>query len=89
MKAMKMNKLLSIAAATLLIAGLSAGSASANHRRHHGMHGHHSMKMHSRMTTRPSMVRGNNAELMGNNGNSGSGNNSLGHIQGGNLGGGK
>jgi hypothetical protein len=54
------------------------------------MHGYHSMKMHSRMTTgRPSMVRGNNAELRGNNGNSGSGNNSLGHIQGGNLGGGK
>jgi hypothetical protein len=33
--------------------------------------------------------RGNNAELMGNNGNSGQGDNSLGHIQGGNIGGGK
>jgi hypothetical protein len=85
-----MKKLLSIAVATLLIAGLSVGWTSANHLRHHSMHGHPSMKMHSRMTTgRPSMVRGNNAELMGNNGNSGSGNNSLGHIQGGNLGGGK
>lgn len=77
-----MKKSLTIAAAALLIVGLSFEAASAKQRRHHG---------HSRsgMTTGMSPT-GGNAALSGNNGNSGSGSNALGgHIQGGNVGAGK
>jgi hypothetical protein len=47
--------------------------------------------MSDRMTTGMGAggMRGNNAELGGNNGNSASGSNSLGHIPGGDSGGGK
>ena len=78
-----MKKILSVAAAAVLIAGLSTAPASAKkHHRH--------MQVHSQMTTGSApMARGNNAELMGNNGNSAQGDNSLGHIKGGNIGAGK
>jgi hypothetical protein len=78
-----MKKLLTVAATALLVAGFSAGSASAKHRRHHVK------PMPSGMTTGSAPIRGNNAELMGNNGNSANGSNSLGHIKGGNIGGGE
>ena len=78
-----MKKILSATAAALLIAGLSAVPASAEKRLRH-------MQTRSQSTTGSApWARGNNAELVGNNGNSGQGSNSLGHIQGGNIGGGK
>jgi hypothetical protein len=79
----KMKKLFSLTAAGLLVAGLTVSAADAKHRRHHHMH---HASMHRKMTTG---MGGNNAELMGNNGNSASGSNSLGHIKGGNVGAGE
>jgi hypothetical protein len=84
MKASKMNKMFFSVVAVLLMAGLSAGPASAKSKRH-GMH--HSMKMPSGMTTGRSSMTGGNAALSGNNGNSGSGSNSVGNVKGGNAGG--
>jgi hypothetical protein len=83
MKANAMTKMVSTVVAALLMAGLSAGAASAKQKRH-GMHG--SAKMQSGMTTGQSRT-GGNAALSGNNGNSGSGDNSLGNVKGGNAGG--
>jgi hypothetical protein len=79
-----MKKLLAIATTALTIAAFTTDGASA---RHH--HRHH--RMSDRMTTGMGAggMRGNNAELGGNNGNSASGSNSLGHIPGGDSGGGK
>lgn len=86
-----MKKILSLAAAALLMAGLSSGAASAKHQRHHHHHHHYSHPIQSGVTTErgPMFGWGNNAELMGNNGNSASGDNSLGHIKGGNIGAGE
>jgi hypothetical protein len=78
-----MKKLIAVTATALLVAGISTSSASAKHRRHHVR------ASQSEMITGTSPMRGNNAELRGNNGNSASGSNSLGHIQGGDIGGGK
>jgi hypothetical protein len=77
-----MNKLLSVTAAMLVAAALSTGAASAKHHRH-------PVQPISHAATAPAQPVGNNAELMGNNGNSGSGMNSLGHIPGGDNGGGE
>lgn len=66
-----MKKLLAVTAASLMIAGLTVGTASAKHRHHHRMHG---------MTTGSSMhggMGGNNAELKGNSATSAGGSNSL------------
>ncbi len=84
-----MKKLLSVTATALLIAGLSGGAASAKHRRHHIYPRQQVYPSQSGWTGGPAPFRGNNAELMGNNGNSASGDNSLGHIRGGNIGAGK
>ncbi|MDB5550212.1 MAG: hypothetical protein JWL86_196 [Rhizobium sp.] len=78
-----MKKLLSITVVALLIAGLTAVPASAKKR-----HRHIQSNIHSTTEARSS-IGGSNAELMGNNGNSGQGGNSLGNILGGNIGGGK
>ena len=75
-RAKPMKKLLSVTIAALLVAGLSAGSAFAKHRRYHAKTGYSGM-----MT--------GNAAMRGNHGNSASGSNSVGHIQGGNIGAGK
>ncbi len=77
-----MKKVISTAAAVLVIAGLSAGSASAKQKRH----GTHSS------TTMRGMITGHlsttgDATLSGNNGNSRTGSNSLGNVKGGNSGG--
>ncbi len=78
-----MKKILSLTTVTLLVAGISIGTASAKSHHRPGA------KIRSHVTTGSAPVpRGNNAELMGNNGNSGQGSNSLGHIKGGNVGGG-
>jgi hypothetical protein len=86
MKVHKMKKFFSVAATALLVAGLSVGVASAKPRKHAARSTHSGMQG---ATTGSAPMRGNNAELMGNNGNSASGSNSLGHIQGGNIGAGK
>ncbi len=77
-----MKRCLSVMVAALLITGLSAAPASAKHRRHHMRHASDGM------TTGLAPIPGS-AALSGNNGNSGSGSNSVGHIQGGNIGAGK
>jgi hypothetical protein len=78
-----MMKLVSTAAAVLLIAGLSVGPADAKKKRS----GMHSTTKSQGMTTGRSSPTGGNAALSGNNGNSGSGSNSLGNVKGGNSGG--
>jgi hypothetical protein len=84
-----MKKLFAVTTAALLVASMTAAPASAKHRKHHSRH-HMSNQMPSGQVGTTGMARrGNNAELMGNNGNSAQGSNSLGHIQGGNIGGGK
>ena len=82
--ASSMEKILSVTASAMLIAGLAISPASAKKRQR-------DMHTQSQKTTGAAspMVRGNNAALLGNNGNSGQGDNSLGHIKGGNIGGGK
>lgn len=83
-----MKKFLSVTATALLIAGLTSGAASAKHRRHHVYPGQ-AYPSQRGWTGSPPPFFGSNAELMGNNGNSASGDNSLGHIKGGNSGAGK
>ena len=78
-----MKKFLATAAAALLIAGVSAGSASAKQKRH----GMHSTTKSQGMTTGRSSPTGGNAALSGNNGNSGSGSNSVGNVKAGISGG--
>jgi hypothetical protein len=73
-----MKKFLAIAAASLAVAAFTMDAASARHH-HRGYH-----RMSYGMTTGYG-----NAAMSGNNGNSGSGSNSVGHIKGGNIGGGK
>jgi hypothetical protein len=81
-----MKKVISATAAAFLIAGLASAPAVA--KKHHRR-----MQNQNAVTTgsAPSdpMMRGNNAELMGNNGTSAQGSNSLGHLQGGNNGSGR
>jgi hypothetical protein len=62
-----------LAIAALMTMAFTMDAASARHHHHH--HGYRSY--------------GNNAAMSGNNGNSGSGDNSLGHIKGGYNGSGK
>jgi hypothetical protein len=85
-----MKKLIAVTTATLIVAGMTTAPAFAKHRKHHSRHYMSSeMPSSARSGGTVGMTRGNNAELMGNNGNSAQGSNSLGHIQGGNIGGGK
>jgi hypothetical protein len=81
-----MKKILAMAMAGLMIASFSVTGASAKkHRTHKSAHG-----MTTGMGSGPSTgMTGGNAALSGNNGNSGSGPNSVGHVQGGNIGAGK
>ena len=79
-----MMKLLSTATAVLLVAGLSAGSASAKQKRH----GMHTSTKSQGMTTGRS-VTGGNAAMSGNNGNSASGSNAIQNIKGGDSGSGR
>ncbi len=78
-----MKKLLAITTTALIVVGFTAGTASAKkyHRHHKPGYG-----MSARGATG---FTGGNAAMSGNNGNSASGSNSLGHIKGGNIGGGK
>jgi len=78
-----MKKIVFVTSAALLIAGLTAVPASAK-KGQPRVQSHSNVNMGSALS-----ARGNNAELMSNNGNSGQASNSLGHIQGGNIGGGK
>jgi hypothetical protein len=93
-----MKKIMTFGAVALLVAGATITDASAKKMRHHHRHSGQGMSqgMSQGMNMGPGTTTGagrgyggNNAELMGNNGNSAQGSNSLGHIQGGNLGGGK
>ena len=78
-----MKKFLATAAAVLLVAGLSAGSASAKQKRP-GMNS--GAKAQSGMTTGRAAT-GGNAAMSGNNGNSAGGSNSIANVKGGNAGG--
>jgi hypothetical protein len=80
-----MKKVLTIAITALTIASFTATGASAKKYRHHRS-GH---AMTTGMSNGSPGMTGGNAALTGNNGNSGSGSNSLGHIKGGNVGGGQ
>jgi hypothetical protein len=82
-----MQKLFVVASAAVIIASISVAPASAKQRKQHIRH--HMSSGQSSGTVGSAPMRGNNAELMGNSGNSGQGSNSLGNIQGGNVGGGK
>jgi hypothetical protein len=82
-----MKKYLALATASLL---LSVSSMDAAFARHHHRSSHHvTQGATTGMNGGGSSMKANNAELGGNNANSGSGPNSLGHIQGGNNGAGK
>ena len=86
-----MKRVLAIAAASLMIAAFTVDAASARHRQR-GYHHHHSGHYYGGPHYGShGMYRGGwgNAAMSGNHGNSGSGPNSVGHIQGGNIGGGK
>jgi hypothetical protein len=83
---MNMKKFLAAAAATLIVATFTLDAASARHRyRGHYYHHHY----HPYMSYGRTGGYWGNAAMSGNNGNSGSGSNSLGHIRGGNIGAGK
>jgi hypothetical protein len=84
-----MKKLFAVTTAVLIFAGTTAAPAFAKHRKQHSRHHMSSQMPSARGGTVGLAPRGNNAELMGNNGNSGQGDNSLGNIKGGNLGAGK
>lgn len=86
-----MKKILATAAAALMIASFTATAASAKqvhrgYKAHHGYH-HGYYGAYGQMLG-PAIFRGN-AAMSGNHGNSAYGRNSLGHIEGGNIGGGK
>lgn len=87
-EARDMKKLLVITAAILLGTSFTANAAVIK-RTHHGYKTHHATYYgaYGMMHGRPPFW--GNAAMSGNNGNSAYGNNSLGHIQGGNIGGGK
>jgi hypothetical protein len=93
-----MKKFLTVTVAALVIAGLSSGVASAKHKRHHARPVQQTYPDQGGWNGGWVPLYGNaaltgdiygNAALMGNNGNSANGDNSLGHIKGGNIGGGK
>jgi hypothetical protein len=84
-----MRRLFAVTAAALIVAGMTTAPAFAKHRKHHSRHYMSSQMPSGQVGTTGMARRGNNAELMGNNGNSAQGSNSVGHIQGGNIGGGK
>jgi hypothetical protein len=79
-----MKKLLATTTAVLLMAGLSAGAASAKQKRH----GMHATTKSQGMTTGRS-VTGGNAAMSGNNGNSASGSNAIPNVKGGDSGSGR
>src|SRR5882757_9939454 len=83
---MNMKTFLAVAAATLIVATFTLDAASARHRYRGHYHYHHH---HPYMSYGRTGGYWGNAAMSGNNGNSGSGSNSLGHIKGGNIGGGK
>jgi hypothetical protein len=81
-----MRKYLAIAAASLIVTASSMDTAFARH-----LHRFHHINAPSGGTSTTGVTtgtnpRGNDAELGGNNANSGSGPNSVGHAQGGNSG---
>ncbi|MET0407530.1 MAG: hypothetical protein ABW006_04095 [Hyphomicrobium sp.] len=84
-----MMKFVTCATAAILLAGtLSGATAGTSHKRNVNR----GMTSQDGMTTgqaRSGTYTGGNAALQGNNGNSGQGSNSLGHIKGGNIGAGK
>jgi hypothetical protein len=94
-----MKKLFAVSAAALMALSVTATTASAKKMKR-GYHSHHTYDYGPRgyyrgpgynsygMMRRSSPFSGN-AAMSGNNGNSAYGSNSLGHIQGGNIGGGK
>jgi hypothetical protein len=81
-----MKKFATITITALMAAGLTVGAASARklHRSHHSSRTSQAYGM-----SPASGPFTGNAAMSGNNGNSAQGSNSLGHIQGGNIGGGK
>ncbi|WP_398471738.1 hypothetical protein [Tardiphaga sp.] len=81
-----MSKILTLVTAVALFACFVAEASAGNGRKQHSH-----TQTHGSMTTGQSRsgYTGGNAALQGNNGNSGQGSNSLGHIKGGNIGGGK
>ncbi len=81
-----MSKILTLVTAVALFAGLVAEASAGSGRKHHSQ-----TQTQGSMTTGQfrSGYTGGNAALQGNNGNSGQGSNSLGHIKGGNIGDGK
>lgn len=81
-----MRKTLALLTAAAIVAGFATDAMAGKARKHN------SQASQDRMTTgqaRPGSYTGGNAALQGNNGNSGQGSNSLGHIKGGNIGAGK
>jgi hypothetical protein len=83
-----MQKIMTIGATALLLAGATMSTASAEKSR--ARHPNQSVNMGQGMTTGSGRTyTGGNAALKGNNGNSGQGDNSLGNIRGGNVGAGK
>lgn len=82
-----MDKLFAISTVTaIVVAGLTASPAAAKHRKHHS---NHQMSRQISPGQGGTVGMGGNAALSGNNGNSAQGSNSLGHIKGGDIGGGK
>lgn len=81
-----MSKILTLVTAVALFTGFVAEASAGNGRKHHSQ-----TQTQGSVTTGQSRsgYTGGNAALQGNNGNSGQGSNSLGHIKGGNIGGGK
>lgn len=81
-----MSRILTLVAAATLIVGFTADASAGKGRKHQSQ-----TQTQSTMTTGQSRTgyTGGNAALQGNNGNSGQGSNSLGHIKGGNIGAGK
>lgn len=81
-----MIKVLTLVTAAALFAGFVAEASASNGRKHHSQ----TQTKGSMTTGQPrSGYTGGNAALQGDNGNSGQGSNSLGHVKGGNVGGGK
>jgi hypothetical protein len=85
-RGLNMKKILATAAAALMIASFTATAASAK-KVHRGYKAHHGYYGAYGQMRGPAIFRGN-AAMSGNHGNSAYGSNSLGHIKGGNIGGG-
>lgn len=82
-----MNKIVTILTSIMLVACFIGDASARSAQKHQSQ-----ATMQDRPTTgqaRAGSYIGGNAALQGNNGNSGQGSNSLGHIKGGNVGGGK